>query len=81
MIKRKFVLVSKSDGSRGADGKKKVYSIIVHGSQVTLSWGKAEESKRQTQTKKFFTEWSAVQYAEEKKWAKMDKGYEVVLVA
>lgn len=81
MTKKNIVLVSKSEGSRGADGKKKIYTITVHGNRVTVSWGKAEEAKRQTQTKQFFGEWSAIQYAEEKKWAKVSKGYEIVLVA
>jgi predicted DNA-binding WGR domain protein len=78
---KKIVLVSKSQGDRGANGKKKVYEILIDGNKVTFSWGKAEESSRQTQTKMFQSAWYAEQVANEKKWAKIEKGYEVAFTA
>jgi predicted DNA-binding WGR domain protein len=77
----KIVLISKSEGQRGQNGKKKVYEIVVEGSKVTVSWGKAEEAQRQTQTKFFGSEWQATNFANEKKWAKQDKGYELAYTA
>jgi predicted DNA-binding WGR domain protein len=78
---KKIVLISKSEGSRGQAGKKKIYEIVIEGNKVTFSWGKAEEAQRQTQTKWFATEWSALNFANEKKWAKVEKGYEVAFTA
>ena len=74
---KKIVLVNKSEGSRGANGKKKIYEIVIDGNKVVFSWGKAEESARQTQTRLFSTAWYAEQIANEKKWAKIDRRYEV----
>jgi predicted DNA-binding WGR domain protein len=78
---KKIVLVSKSQGERGQDGKKKVYEITVNGNVVTVSWGKAEVSARQTQVKRFINEYHAERFASEKKWAKLEKGYEVAFTA
>ena len=78
---KKIVLVSKSQGERGQDGKKKVYEIAVNGSVVTVSWGKAEVSARQTQVKRFVSAYHADKFASEKKWAKLEKGYEVAFTA
>lgn len=78
---KKTVLVHKSQGQRGQNGKKKIYEIVLDGNKVILSWGKAEENARQTQTKWFATEWSAQDFAFTKKCEKMDKGYEVILTA
>jgi predicted DNA-binding WGR domain protein len=77
----KIVLVSKSQGERGQDGKKKIYEITVNGNVVTVSWGKAEVSARQTQVKRFTNEYYAERFASEKKWAKLEKGYEVAFTA
>lgn len=78
---KKIVLVNASEGQRGQNGKKKIYEIVIKGTVVTLAWGKAEEANRQVQTKVFATEWQAVNFAEDKKYQKMDKGYQVILVA
>lgn len=77
----KIVLVSKSQGERGADGKKKVYEITVNGTVVTVSWGKAETNQRQTQTKRFGSELTANRFASDKKWEKLAKGYELAFTA
>lgn len=76
-----FVLTATSQGERGEQGHKKVYEIIVEGSKVTLRWGKAEETKRQVQTKWFGYDNAAYNFALEKKWAKVDKGYVVAYQA
>lgn len=78
---KKIVLISKSEGSRGQEGKKKIYEIIIEGNKVTFSWGKAEESKRQSKTEWYATEWKAENSAYEKKWEKVMKGYEVAFTA
>lgn len=77
----KTVLVSTSTGERGNNGKKKIYEIVVEDNFVTLSWGMAEKSVRQTQKKWFPTHLSANNFVFEKKWEKIDKGYEVVFTA
>ncbi len=77
----KMILASRSQGERGQNGKKKIYEIVVDGTRVIVRWGKAEEDKRQSQTKFFQTEWQAKSFAQDKKWEKIEKGYELVLVA
>ena len=77
----KMILASRSQGERGQAGKKKIYEIVVNGNCVIVRWGKAEEDTRQSQTKFFQSEWAAKAFANEKKWAKIEKGYELVLVA
>jgi predicted DNA-binding WGR domain protein len=81
MSKKVIVLTSTSQGERGQAGHKKVYEIIVDGNKVELRWGKAEETKRQTQTKWFSYGNDAYNFALEKKWAKVDKGYVVAYQA
>jgi predicted DNA-binding WGR domain protein len=76
-----MILASRSQGERGQNGKKKIYEIVVDGNRVIVRWGKAEEDTRQTQTKWFQSEWEAKSFATNKKWEKIDKGYELVLVA
>lgn len=78
---KKVVLVSKSQGERGKEGKKKIYEIILEGNRVTISWGKAEAVSRQSQTHYFANEWKALNFAEEKKWLKLGKGYELAFTA
>ena len=78
---KKIVLVSKSEGQRGNEGKKKVYEIVIEGNKVTVSWGMAEKPNRQTQTQWFGTEIQATWFAEDKKYSKLDKGYEVAYTA
>jgi hypothetical protein len=77
----KAVLVSKSEGSRGNAGKKKVYEIVVEGNKVTLSWGMAEKAQRQTKTEWFYSPASANSFAFEKQWEKIAKGYELAYKA
>lgn len=76
-----IVLTATSQGERGNAGHKKVYEIVVDGNWVTLRWGKAEETKRQTQRKWFNSNNFAYNFALEKKWAKVDKGYVVAYQA
>ena len=77
----KIVLVSKSQGERGQAGKKKVYEIVIEANKVTLSWGMAEKSNRQTKTEWFGSNIEANWFATDKKIAKLDKGYEVAYTA
>lgn len=81
MSKKVIVLTATSQGERGQAGHKKVYEIIVDGNKVVLRWGKAEETKRQEQVKWFSYENAAYNFALEKKWAKVDKGYVVAYQA
>lgn len=77
----KIVLVSLSQGERGNEGKKKIYQIIWSGNKVVLSWGKAEEERRQTSTKFFGSAYAAQNFVMEKKWEKLDKGYTIAYTA
>ncbi len=78
---KKIVLVSKSEGNRGNEGKKKVYEIVVEGNKVTVSWGMAEKTNRQSKTEWFGTAIQADWFATDKKWEKVNKGYEVAYTA
>jgi len=71
----KIVLVSASTGERGQDGKKKVYEIVIDGNRVVMSWGKAEETRRQTKREWFTDNRFAKMFAEDKMYEKMNKGY------
>lgn len=66
---------------RGQTGKKKVYEIRVSENVVTFSWGMAEKTQRQTQRVVARSHQHAMGIASEKKWAKQDRGYQVVLTA
>ena len=78
---KKFILVKKSDGERGLNGKKKIYEIVVVGQTVTLMWGKAEEARRQTQREWFTNAQTAQMFANSKKWEKIGRGYTVAYTA
>jgi predicted DNA-binding WGR domain protein len=78
---KKIVLVNDSEGVRGAIGKKKVYEILVEGNKVTLSWGMAEKSNRQTKVEWFGNANHAEAFATEKQWSKVDRGYQIAFVA
>lgn len=78
---KKIVLISKSQGDRGQSGKKKIYEITIDGALVTLSWGKAEEDNRQSQTKLFSNELRALEFAIDKQVSKLDKGYSLAFTA
>lgn len=77
----KIVMISKSQGERGQAGKKKVYEIIIEANKVTLSWGMAEKPNRQTKTEWFGSTIEAKWFADDKKFQKLDKGYEVAYTA
>ena len=75
MSTTKWCLVKSSDGERGANGKKKVYEVVVDGNHYTATWGMAEKPERQHQTKSFMTEQYARYAAYNQVRAKLDKGY------
>jgi predicted DNA-binding WGR domain protein len=75
---KKFILVKKSDGDRGQNGKKKIYEIVQEGTRVVMMWGKAEELSKQQNVKYFQTETQAFWFAREKNWEKQSKGYELI---
>jgi len=77
----KIVLVSASTGERGNDGKKKVYEIVLNDNVVLLSWGKAEEDRRQSKSEFFTNSYFAKMFAEDKMWEKIAKGYSVAFRA
>lgn len=77
----KTVLVSRSEGERGQDGKKKIYEIVVEDNYVTVAWGKAEESRRQSQRRWFANPFYAKMFADEKKYEKLGKGYTIAYTA
>lgn len=77
----KIVMISKSQGERGNEGKKKVYEIVVEANKVTMSWGMAEKPNRQTKTEWFATAIEANWFATDKKFEKVNKGYEVAYTA
>lgn len=77
----KIVMVSKSQGERGNDGKKKVYEIVITNNTVTVTWGMAEKSQRQSQTKTFGSIFQAELFATDKKYEKLNKGYEIAYTA
>ena len=74
----KWVLVKKSDGQRGAQGRSKMYEVTVQGSTVLLAWGKAEEPLRVTQVR-FANDRSANAFAREKVIIKSQKGYKILV--
>lgn len=81
---QKIVLVSKSTGQRGQDGKKKVYEITATTNGaftiVRTEWGMAEKTSRQSQVVKLGN--SAAQlYVVQKITDKVGKGYDVAYSA
>jgi predicted DNA-binding WGR domain protein len=76
-MEKKWCLLKESDGSRGANGKKKIYEVSVSGSIVRTSWGMAEKSNRQQQVQNTYSESYARQLAFMKVQEKLDKGYEL----
>jgi predicted DNA-binding WGR domain protein len=74
---KKWCLLKVSDGSRGDQGKQKVYEVIVTGSVLRCEWGMAEKLSRQSSTKVFADNQSALWAARQKVWSKMDRGYRV----
>lgn len=79
-MQRKWCLIKESDGTRGTQGKKKIYEVVLDGSIVKTSWGMAEKSSRQTEVKHTYNEIYARQLAGHKVAEKLDKGYELAYV-
>jgi len=77
MTNKKWCLLKRSDGSRGLQGKKKVYEVTVAGRVLTCEWGMAEKPQRQRSVQVFASEQAALGAAYEKVWSKRDRGYEV----
>jgi len=72
----KWVLVKASDGTRGQNGKKKIYEITLEGNKVVMVWGMAEKPQRQSKTMFFGSTQEARWFALDKKNAKVwDRGY------
>lgn len=76
-MQKKWCLLKESDGARGASGKKKIYEVTVDGTIVRTSWGMAEKTTRQTETKQVYSESYARQLAFIKVQEKLDKGYQL----
>jgi predicted DNA-binding WGR domain protein len=75
----KWCLLNASDGSRGQNGKKKVYEVILEGKKVRMIWGMAEKDSRQSKTVVFSNETAAKWFAQDKVREKIqDRGYELV---
>lgn len=85
--KKSVLLYNKSTGERGEQGRRKGYRIDVFPGNtrdglpvwyVAVRWGRAEQSQGwwQVQVKDFQTEQQAMNFAWEKYYAKIDKGYE-----
>jgi predicted DNA-binding WGR domain protein len=81
MSASKWVLLHTSDGSRGENGKQKVYEVIITGTTVTFSWGMAEKVTRQTKTVSNYSEGAAYQTAINQVYAKINKGYRLAYKA
>lgn len=75
----KWCLLNTSDGSRGENGKKKVYEVILEGRNVRMIWGMAEKDSRQSKSMYFYTELEAKLFAYDKVRDKIqNRGYELV---
>lgn len=72
---KKWCLLKTSDGQRGANGKKKVYEIVLDGTVLNTSWGMAEKASRQKAVQRFYSEASAKQAASLKLQEKLERGY------
>lgn len=78
---KKWCLIKASDGERGANGKKKVYEIIVNDNDVTFAWGMAEKPRLQTKNLHFSNQQTAMNEAIVKLYEKIDRGYKVAYTA
>ena len=79
-MESKIVMLKESDSgpqNRGQSGKQKVYELTDAYRFVTFSWGMAEKTKRQTQTIVCVNNQHAKSVANEKKFAKLDRGYRI----
>jgi hypothetical protein len=75
----KWCLLKTSDGTRGDNGKKKVYEVIIDGKKVRMVWGMAEKDARQVKELTFISEFGAKVYAQDKVREKIQgSGYELV---
>jgi predicted DNA-binding WGR domain protein len=80
-MNRRWILVKESDGQRGIDGKKKIYEIVLEDNMVEILWGMFEKGSKQTDRKYFSNSQKAMSFAYDKYWAKIGKGYELVVSA
>ena len=80
-VEKKWVLLKESDGSRGENGKKKVYEIVVKNNMLFTSWGMAEKSVRASSTKYFTSDNAAFVEALSKLSDKTAKGYVIAYTA
>lgn len=81
MPTQKTILVSRSQGERGATGHRKKYIIYAGGdNRVVVRWGRAEldESWYQRKVVEFDSEAYALIWATDQMYKKMDKGYELI---
>ena len=76
-MEKKWCLLKASDGDRGVAGKKKVYEVRVVDNTVICEWGMAEKTRRQSSRHAFGSDQSAVRFAQEKVWSKLDRGYSI----
>ena len=80
MNEKKWCLLKVSDGNRGANGKKKIYEVIVIDNKVSMSWGMAEKSQRQNKVVNTYSNQSALSIAQEKVAEKLSSGYVLAYV-
>jgi len=76
-MEKKWCLLKQSDGARGDAGKKKVYEVRIADNVVYCEWGMAEKTSRQSSRHIFGSAQSALRFAQEKVWSKVDRGYTV----
>lgn len=76
-MEKKWCLLKASDGNRGLAGKKKVYEVRVVDNTVICEWGMAEKASRQSSRHWFGSSQSAVRFAQERVWSKLDRGYSI----
>jgi len=76
-MEKKWCLLKQSDGARGDAGKKKVYEVRIADNVVFCEWGMAEKTSRQSSRHYFGSAQSALRFAQEKVWSKVDRGYTV----
>lgn len=73
----RWCLLAQSDGARGDAGKKKVYEVRLVDNVVFCEWGMAEKTSRQSSRHLFGSNQGAMNFAHERVWSKLNKGYEL----
>ena len=74
----RFFLTKPSDGQRGAMGKRKMYEIFQADKTVIIEYGMLERGENHSEMKEFDCENSAKEFALDKYYSKVKKGYEVI---